>query len=162
MVETYGIPSLAAAVFSLIVIGATLAVGVVVLSEIQGSSSFPTDTLNFSRTFINNTWYNLPYRAASVVSVGNDSGTLSNNGSHYTYRDGDPTTSIRLTVPGDPGDGKGAGAVYNVTFAAYSTDSAMALQNSTGAISSLADWLPLIALVIVAGIVVSVLVISFS
>ena len=163
----YSLTTLSGVAFTAVMVTLALTMGVYILSEV-GQTGFPTETLNQTVVFADNaTWYALPYRAASVSSMGNSThvinlaanepGATNNLEANFSYRDADPTTEVLMY-----GNETHVIGSYNVTYQAYNSDAYMANQNATVGVATVAEWMPIIGLVLAAAAVIGILMMAFA
>lgn len=143
-----------------IVVGILLGVGVYINSQLAETmattSTVTNETINFAT---NATWYNLVYPARLISMVSN--GTNPVGSGNYTLRMSGTTSQVNLTlvIPGAvPPYYVGS---YNVTYTIYNGTSYLVSQNATDSIAKLSSWLPIIAIVFAAGIILGLLALAF-
>ena len=139
-----------------VILTVSLGLGVWVNDEMITSAYDTSTVTNDSVIFAaNNTYYDLTYKSAGITSVANATATLGTT--NYTTRDMGYITQI----VGYFGETTGS-VVFNVSYSAYKSDSHFVTTNATKSISTLAQWLPIIAIVIAAGVVIGSLLMAFS
>lgn len=142
-----------------VVAGVTLGVGAEILNTL--STTVSTDsTTNESQNFAaNNTYYDITNTpVASVSSLHNIYDNCTFDTSRYNYT----TTQIRIYV-------NGTGECPNMTTGTHyfdythrATTPYRAIENTSEGVGKLADWLPIIGLVVAAAIVIGIVFWSFS
>ena len=152
-----------------LMIGIIAAIGVYVLDTIGTDPTMSTQTENSSIVCVNDTWVALPYRAASISKVSNNGdGLVADNetvawcegcgNGGYVTTEASYYTRIKVYTNGTYREGD----TQTVLYEAYSTPAAMAAQNTSAGIAAIAAWLPLIGLVIAAGIIIAILTGAFG
>lgn len=143
-----------------IVVGILLGVGVYIngqLGETMATTSTVTnETVNFAA---NATWYNLVYPARSISVVSN--GTHPVGSGNYTLRTSGTTSQANLTLVIPGAIQSYYAGNYNVTYTIYNGTQYLVAQNATDSIAKLSSWLPIIAIVFAAGIILGLLALAF-
>jgi len=144
-----------------VILTVSLGIGAWINDEMVTSAYGTSTVTNESVTFAaNDTWYNLVYKAASITQVANATFTFGSADGHYATRDDEYISQIKIYT--NASAGPETATAYNVSYNAYKSDSHFVTTNATKSISTLAQWLPIIAIVIAAGVVIGTLLISFS
>ena len=144
----------------LLVTGLSLGIGIYVQSELgktmASSSTVTNESINFAT---NDTWYSLAYPMRSVSLVTNETatGTYTVGSDYYTTQVSGTVSQVKIYANATVVVG-----TYNVTYGAYSGTQYTISQNSTNAIAQLSAWLPIIAIVAAAGIILTVLASAFA
>ena len=125
-------------------------------------TTFATETVtNETISFTNMTWATTSWRVASISMLSNGTYLVTNTDSaNYTFRDVGYVSQINFTMlcKGaciDAGD-------FNVTYLAYKSEGYLVVTNSTKGLSTLAEWMPIIGVVIAAGFVIAFLIKGFG
>ena len=140
----------------LVLVGVTFGIGVYINEELYTTSYGTTAVVNESVTFTaNNTYYDLLYKAASITEVANDSFTFGPTDGHYATRDYEYITQIAIYT--NASGGPLAATAYNVSYNSYQSDAHFATMNATKSVRTFAQWLPIIAIMIAASVVIAVL-----
>lgn len=154
---------------TLVFVGVALSVGIWVNQQ-TAETGFGTDAANHSQNFaVNATWYALPHRAQSISQYANYSNSTAsgmglnvfdnttNNNAGFESREYGMLTHVRLHTNATMFVG-----TYNVTYRAYNSSAYYATANATEGLNQLNQWLPIIAIVIAAGIIIGALMMWFS
>lgn len=135
-----------------------LSVGVMINQQ-TAENMTPSENLNFSITFANATWYALPYRASSVIDVANYTNSTSQfiadtdgAGAGFDSREWADTTQVILYT-----NESYIAGTFNVSYMAYDSDSYSAISNATAGISTIAQWLPVLAVILASAVLIATL-----
>lgn len=139
-----------------VVLTVSLGIGAWINDElITGAYGTAAQTNETFNNIVNNTYYDMTYKSAGITGVANATITLDTT--NYSTRDMGYITQVVFyfgeTV---------ATPNFNVSYNAYESDSHFVTTNATASISTLASWLPIIAIVIAAGVVIATLMVWFT
>lgn len=140
--------------FLFVTVGVMLAMALQVNEQIQDELPI-TSVVDESVTYVNETAVFpecTPF--IYVTTIGNTSRTLS-SGNYTQAKD----VGITLTYISDDLDDN---LVWNTTYTCGNTTEYLAVENSTAGIATLTEWMPIIAVVVAAALIIGLLVMAFS
>lgn len=142
--------------FALVFLVVTLAVGVWV-NQNFAETAFTGVSTNQSQNFaVNDTWYNTNYRAADgSISVINYTDELPS--ANIDTTDNGYVSMVKLYT----NDTYLVGT-YNISYKALSEDGYLVSANATSGLVTLSNWIPIIAIVIAAAVVIGVIMLYFA
>ena len=153
------------AAFLFVLVGVVLSVGVWINKDL-GEQAFTSEAVvNESVTFTNGSFKALNFNYLdSITMIHNDtnSGTNVVDAANYTTRvNANGVSEVNLTYV--CGSDTSQALVFNVSYSMYENVTGyMAIRNSSEGLSTLTEWLPVIAIVVAAGIVISTLIVAFT
>lgn len=162
-----GLNDLATVGSVLVMTGILLSIGTWIQSDLAHSmatvSTITNESVNFA---VNKTFYSLAYPLANIVSITNETtaGTLTIGSGNYTTRDNGEISQVNFTFCAATAQAMGT---FKVTYSTYGNDTYQTnraysvMANSTDAVAKLSAWLPIIAIVFAAGIILGVLSLAF-
>jgi len=153
-----------AIVLVLVIGGITLGVGTQILEET--GSKFSTNTTNETITFVNGTCRSLTYwPIVSIVELQNGSQATGADDvsyifdtNNYTLCTGNDEGEMQVTLPQDIS----LSLTFNVTYTNLATHPYRTIHNATLGTAELAGWIPTIALVIAAAVIIGVIFMAFA
>ena len=164
--------SLTSVAMALLMVAVIAAISMYIMNAVGTNAGLSVQSENSTITTTNDTWARLPYRVASISKVSNNGdglvadnetvawidgcGSTCGSGGYVTAESGSQTLIKVYT------NGTYRAGTQTIAYSAYSTDAAMAAQNASAAISTITAWLPLIALVIAAGLIIALLMGAFG
>lgn len=155
--------SLPTVVLSVVLVGLMLGLGIYINSEVSTTISSPETVTNESVAFTaNDTWAGLSFSPDSITSVQNTTDLIAAGAEQYTYRTNNGVGQVKLTVNATWNYTLTEAVTWNVTYQAWKDTEYFALQNATVGMGNLASWLPIMAVIIAAGMVIGVLVLHFG
>ena len=146
--------SLAPIAMTLVFVGVALGLGSYINQQVK-ITGFGTVVGNESTTFVNNTYKGLQYQAESVTALTNSTDTLP--AALWTSRISGADTQVRIQT-----NATYNAVVWNVSYVAFNEQGALALANASVGMGTLSNWLPIIAVILAAAVVIGVLIMYFG
>jgi len=145
-------------------VGLIFAMGIFVMGEF-GETTFSGELINESLTFAaNDTYYWLNYKAKTVATVINythefpsQTGTGNSVETNYSVIDVGQKSQIKMFSNETYTIG-----TYNVSYYALKEPGYLATANTTSGLYNISTWLPIVAVVTVAGVILALIGVAFS
>ena len=155
------VADLAPIAMTFVLLGLFLSVGAWINKDLS-ETTFATEQVdNETITFANMTWATTAYRIQGITKISNGTYLVTNtDNANYTFRDVGTRGQINFTML-CKAVCINAGS-FNVTYQAYKSAGYLVISNSTSGLSTLTSWMPIIAVVIAAGLVVGLLIRGFG
>lgn len=144
----------------LVVTGIILGFGSYINTQIADEAYTGSTITNESVTFTNATYAWLNHKAKAISSVNNYTYTIpegADGSAYWVSRNVGTKTQVLIYT-----NATAVAGAYNVTYVAANDMATAATTNSTEGLQALSTWLPIIAVVIAAGVVIGMLFMAFA